>query len=159
MAENAEQITPVVVKRLREWNPRAAESLAEFRGEVTVVVPAGLLRAAAARLRDDSTLAFNFLSDLTCVDRFPLEPRFELQYHLTSIPRRERVRLRVRLSGTDSTVDSVTSVWPGANWMEREVFDLFGVRFQGHPDLRRILLPGDWEGHPLRRASPVAGFR
>lgn len=159
MAENAEQIAPVVVGRLRDWDPRALESFSEFRGELTIVVPAGLLRAAAQRLRDDSALGFNFLSDLTCVDRFPLEPRFELQYHLTSIPRRQKVRLRVHLPGADPAADSVTSVWPGANWMEREVFDLFGIRFQGHPDLRRILLPGDWEGHPLRRDFPVEGFR
>jgi NADH-quinone oxidoreductase subunit C len=88
-----------------------------------------------------------------------MEPRFELQYQLTSIPRRAKVRLRVHLPGADPVIDSVTSIWPGANWMEREVFDLFGIRFQGHPDLRRILLPDDWEGYPLRRDFPVEGVR
>jgi NADH-quinone oxidoreductase subunit C len=135
------------------------ESSAEFRGEVTIVIPRELLRAAAERLRDDSGLDFNLLSDLTCVDRFPLEPRFELYYQLTSIQRREKLCLRVRLSGGDPAADSLTPVWPGANWMEREVFDLFGIRFQGHPGLRRILLPDDWEGHPLRKDFPVEGSR
>jgi NADH-quinone oxidoreductase subunit C len=144
---------------LRNWNAHAVESFFEFRGELIVVVPAGLLRATAERLRDDSTSRFDLLSDITCVDRFPMEPRFELQYQLTSISRRAQVRVRVRLPGADPAIDSVTLVWPGANWMEREVFDLFGIRFQGHPDLRRILLPDDWEGHPLRRDFPVEGFR
>jgi NADH-quinone oxidoreductase subunit C len=159
VAEKAEQSAHVVVERLRGWNPRAVESVIEFRGETTVVVPRELLRGAGERLRDDSALRFNLLSDLTCVDRFPLEPRFELNYHLTSISRRDKIRLRVRVSGEDPVADTVTPIWPGANWMEREVFDLFGVRFQGHPDLRRILLPNDWEGHPLRRDFPVEGVR
>ncbi len=159
MAEKAEQSAHVVVQQLRGWNPRAVESVIEFRGETTIVVPRELIRGAAERVRDDSTLLFNLLSDLTCVDRFPLEPRFELNYHLTSISRRDRIRLRVRVSGDDPVADTVTPIWPGANWMEREVFDLFGVRFQGHPDLRRILLPNDWEGNPLRRDFPVEGVR
>ncbi len=159
MAERAGQEATVVVERLRSWNPRAVESSAEFRGEVNIVIPRELLRDAAQRLRDDPGLAFNLLSDLTCVDRFPIEPRFELYYQLTSIQRRAKLCLRVRLSGRDPAADSLTSVWPGANWMEREVFDLFGIRFQGHPGLRRILLPDDWEGHPLRRDFPVEGSR
>jgi len=93
------------------------------------------------------------------VDRYPAEPRFELSYHLVSIPKREKVRLRVRLGGNDAVVDSLVPVWPGANWLEREIFDLFGIRFTGHPDLRRILLPDDWEGYPLRRDYPVEGYR
>jgi NADH-quinone oxidoreductase subunit C len=133
--------------------------VSEFRGEVTVVVPRELLRGAADLLRSDTNLLFNFLSDLTCVDRFPNEPRFELNYHLLSISRREKLRIRVRVSGTDASAPSLTSVWPGINWHERETFDLFGVRFEGHPDLRRILMPEDWEGHPLRKDFPVEGFR
>src|SRR6266480_7486161 len=86
--------------------------------------------------RQDAKLQYNFLTDATCVDRFPAEPRFELNYHLVSIPRREKVRLRVWLSGNDPVVDSLVHVWPGANWLEREIFDLFGIRFSGHPDLR-----------------------
>jgi NADH-quinone oxidoreductase subunit C len=93
------------------------------------------------------------------VDRFPHEPRFELNYHLVSIPRREKIRLKVRLAGSDPVADTLVPVWPGANWLEREIFDLFGIRFTGHPDLRRILLPEDWEGHPLRKDYPVEGYR
>lgn len=159
MAENVDQSAPVVIEQLRHWNSLAVESFFEFRGELTVVVPAGLLRAATERLRDDSASRFDLLSDITCVDRFPMEPRFELQYQLTSISRRAKVRLRVQLPGADPVIDSVTAIWPGANWMEREVFDLFGIRFQSHPDLRRILLPDDWEGYPLRRDFPVEGVR
>jgi NADH-quinone oxidoreductase subunit C len=93
------------------------------------------------------------------VDRFPAEPRFELNYHLVSITRRERVRLKVRMEGASPVVETVSNVWPTANWHEREIFDLFGVRFEGHPDLRRILMPEDWEGHPLRKDYPVEGYR
>ena len=147
------------VERLRAWNPRAVEEVTEARGEVTVVLPRELLRGASERLRDHHGLQFNLLSDISAVDLFPVEPRFELNYHVVSIPRRAKLRLRVRLPGDNSAVESVTSVWPGADWMEREVFDLFGIRFEGHPDLRRILMPEDWEGHPLRKDYPVEGYR
>ena len=105
------------------------------------------------------SLAFTYLSDVTGLDRAPVEPRFEVNYHLVSILRKERLRLKVRLGSAKPAVESVTSVWEGANWHEREVFDLFGVRFEGHPDLRRILLPETFEGHPLRKDFPVEGFR
>ena len=82
-----------------------------------------------------------------------------MNYHLVSIPRPARLRLQVRLSSDDPTMDSLVPVWPGANWMEREIFDLMGIRFNGHPDLRRVLMPDDWEGHPLRRDYPVEGYR
>ncbi len=159
MTDSTGQSANVVVERLRSWNPKAVAEVIQFRGETTVVVPRELLRGAAERCRQDAALQFNLLSDATCVDRFPIEPRFELNYHLVSIPRRDRVRLRVRLPGNDPVVDSLIPVWPGANWLEREVFDLFGIHFTGHTDLRRILLPEDWEGHPLRRDYPVEGFR
>ncbi len=159
MTDSTNQSANVVVEHLCAWNPKAVAEVIQFRGETTVVVPRELLRGAAERCRQDAALQFNLLSDATCVDRFPIEPRFELNYHLVSIPRRDRVRLRVRLPGNDPVVDSLIPVWPGANWLEREVFDLFGIRFTGHTDLRRILLPEDWEGHPLRRDYPVEGFR
>ena len=148
-----------VVEQLRGWNAQAVSQVLEHRGETTVVVPRELLRATAQQCRDNPALGFNLLSDATCVDRYPVEPRFEMNYHLVSIPRSDRVRLRVRLSGRDPSVDSLIPVWPGANWLEREVFDLFGIRFNGHTDLRRILLPDDWEGHPLRKDYPVEGYR
>jgi len=159
VAENGKQSGNVVVERLRGWSPNAISEVIEFRGETTIVVPRNALRAVAERCREDKDLQFNLLSDATCVDRFPLEPRFEVHYHLVSIPRRDRLRLQVRLSSDDLVVDSLVPVWPGANWLEREIFDLFGIRFNGHPDLRRILMPDDWEGHPLRKDFPVEGYR
>ncbi|PYT80899.1 MAG: NADH-quinone oxidoreductase subunit C [Acidobacteria bacterium] len=144
---------------MRSWNPQAIAKVIEFRNETTIVVPPNLFRAVAERCRADAQLQFNLLTDATCVDRFPVEPRFELNYHLVSIPRRDRVRLQVELNSQDPVVDSLVSVWPGANWLEREIFDLFGIHFTGHPDLRRILLPDDWEGYPLRKDFPVEGYR
>jgi NADH-quinone oxidoreductase subunit C len=104
-------------------------------------------------------LQFVRLSTLTAVDRFPAEPRFEVVYHLHSLERNERLRLKCMLGGTDPEIDSVTIIWRGANWYEREVFDLFGIRFRNHPDLRRIMMPDDWEGYPLRKDFPVTGYR
>ena len=159
MTDSPSQKANVVAESLRSWNAKSVTEVIEFRGETTIVVPRELLRATAEHCRGDAKLQYNFLTDATCVDRTPSEPRFELNYHLVSIPRREKVRLRVWLGGNDPVVDSLVSVWPGANWLEREIFDLFGIRFAGHPDLRRILLPDDWEGHPLRRDYPVEGYR
>ena len=157
MAENSS--SNVVVERLRSWSPNAISEVIEFRDETTIVVPRNVLRDVAERCRGDKELQFNLLRDATCVDRYPLEPRFEVNYHLVSIPRRTRLRLKVRLSSDDPTVDSLVTVWPGANWLEREIFDLMGIRFNEHPDLRRVLMPDDWEGHPLRKDYPVEGYR
>ena len=159
VTEPSGQKTSVVAESFRSWKQEAVAEVIEFRGETTIVVPREFLRVAAEYCRADAKLQFNLLSDATCVDRYPVEPRFELNYHLVSIPRRDRVRLQVKLSGQDPVVDSLVPVWPGANWLEREIFDLFGIRFEGHPDLRRILLPEDWEGYPLRRDFPVEGYR
>jgi NADH-quinone oxidoreductase subunit C len=159
VAENDSQKANVVAEQLRSWKSDAVAEVIEFRGDTTIVVPREHLRAVAARCRDAADLQFNLLSDATCVDRLPSEPRFELNYQLVSIPKRRRVTLQVRVPGSDAVVDSLTSVWPGAGWLEREIFDLMGVRFNGHPDLRRILLPEDWEGHPLRKDFPVEGHR
>jgi len=147
------------VARLLAWNAAAVVGAKFDREEMTVYVERPFLREACVLLRDDSDCAFNFLSDVTCVDWYPSEPRFEVVYHLFSIPRKERVRLKVKLSGDAPAVESVTSVWPAANYFEREVFDLFGIRFTGHPYLRRLLMPEDWEGHPLRKDYPVEGYR
>ena len=159
VTESSSQKASVVAECLRSWNPQAIAKVIEFRNETTIVVPPNLFRAVAERCRADAQLQFNLLTDATCVDRFPVEPRFELNYHLVSIPRRDRVRLQVELNSQDPVVDSLVSVWPGANWLEREIFDLFGIHFTGHPDLRRILLPDDWEGYPLRKDFPVEGYR
>jgi NADH-quinone oxidoreductase subunit C len=147
------------VQKLRDWDKQAVAEVIEFRGETTVVVPQQHLVRAAEFLASEPSLRFTFLSDITPVDRFPMEPRFELNYHLLSMERSLRLRLRVRLPGAEPTLPSVSGVWPSANWHEREGFDLFGIRFNGHPDLRRILMPDDWEGYPLRKDYPVEGFR
>jgi NADH-quinone oxidoreductase subunit C len=147
------------VARLMEWNPSSVSGVKFDRDEMTIYVARENLREACALLRDDANCVFNFLSDVTCVDWFPAEPRFEVVYHLLSIPKKERVRLKVKLDSSSPVVDSVTTVWAGANYFEREVFDLFGIRFSGHPYLRRLLMPEDWEGYPLRKDYPVEGYR
>jgi NADH-quinone oxidoreductase subunit C len=133
-------------------------------GDATVLVPVGRARECLQRLRDDSGLAFNLLVDLTAVDYLGREPRFEIVYHLASLdlappagePSRIRSRLRVKtgVSEQDCAADSVSSLWDAANWYEREVYDLYGVVFRGHPDLRRILLYDEFKGHPLRKDYP-----
>jgi NADH-quinone oxidoreductase subunit C len=159
IVEPQEEAKNPVVRKLREWDAQAVAEVLEFRGETTVVVHREHLRRAAEYLAAEPSLRFSFLSDITTVDRYPIEPRFEVNYHLLSLDRRERLRLKLRVAGNDPTVPSVTSTWPTANWHERENFDLFGIRFEGHPDLRRILMPDDWEGHPLRKDYPVEGYR
>ena len=137
----------------------AVEGAKFDRDEMTIYVYRSSIRDACVLLRDDPGCPFNFLSDVTCVDWYPQEPRFEVVYHLLSIPKKERVRLKVRLNSGSPAVESVTPLWPAANFFEREVYDLFGVRFNGHPYLRRLLMPEDWEGHPLRKDYPVEGYR
>ena len=147
------------VARIRTAQPEAIAGLLSYRGELTVLVRSDHLLALAQFLASDAELAYTYLSDVTAVDRFPIEPRFELNYHLLSLSRRDTLRLRVRLPGESPLIDSVFPVWPTANWHEREIFDLFGIRFEGHPNLRRMLLPDDWEGYPLRKDYPVEGPR
>ena len=147
------------IARLVGWNAEVVREVKFDRDEMTIVVEGSEIREACALLKDDPACPFNFLSDITCVDWYPSEPRFEVIYHLLSIPKKERVRLKVRLNNESPVVESLTSVWPGANYFEREVFDLFGIRFTGHPYLRRILMPEDWEGYPLRKDYPVEGYR
>lgn len=159
MAEIRDVDNDAVVRKLKAWDPQAVAESILFRDELTIVVPRQHLRRAAEFLHGDAELAFTYLCDVTGVDRFPAEPRFELNYHLVSMKRHARLRLKVRAESANPVVETVANVWPTANWHEREVFDLFGVRFEGHPDLRRILLPEDWEGHPLRKDFPVTGYR
>jgi len=147
------------VARLVGWNAAAVTGVKFDREEMTIYVDRDHIREACVVLKQDLACPFNFLSDVTCVDWHPAEPRFEVIYNLLSIPEKERVRLKVRLNSASPVVESLTSVWPGANYFEREVFDLFGVRFTGHPYLRRLLMPEDWEGHPLRKDYPVEGYR
>ena len=156
---NADVQTHPVVRRLEDLSPSLVEDGQIFRGELTLKISAGRLRTAAEMLRDDAELSFKYLSDLTALDHYPLEPRFETIYHLYSIEHNHRVRLKVSLPGDDPRVDSLVQVWPGATAFEREVFDLFGIYFTSHPYLMRILLPEDWEGHPLRKDYPTEGYR
>jgi NADH-quinone oxidoreductase subunit C len=123
--------------------------------QTTIYVSRDELPAVARVLREGPDLRFDFLAELTAVDFWPREPRFELVYVLVSIERRVRLRLKVRLQGDDSHVGTVSGIWPAANWLEREVWDLFGIVFDGHPDPRRLLMPEDWDGYPLRKDYPV----
>lgn len=143
--------------RLLAWKAEAGViQEAKFdRNELSIYIGREYIREACAVLKPE----FNFLSDVTCADWFPTEPRFHVAYHLLSHKLKERVRLKVRLAGDGAGVESITTVWPAANYFEREIFDLFGIRFLGHPDLRRLLMPTDWEGHPLRKDYPVEGYR
>ncbi len=145
------------VDALRESLGEAVEEVTSHVGQTSVRVKAGRLLDACRFLRDDPRSRMNLLSDLCGVD-YPQEAeRFEINYQLYSIPLNQRVRVKVRTRDGDP-VASVTGLWPTANWHEREVFDLFGIVFTGHPDLTRILLPDDWKGHPLRKEYPLEGF-
>lgn len=134
--------------------PGAVLDVAEFRGETTVTVAADhILDALGAAAR--AAGGWLVLTDLTAVDRYPREPRFEVVYLLTGYAPPLRLRVRVRLSGEAPAVPTATGWWPAADWLEREVFDFFGIRFEGHPNLTRILMPDEWEGHPLRKDVPL----
>jgi NADH-quinone oxidoreductase subunit C len=126
------------------------------RNELTITVARENIIAAAQAVQ---RAGYNFLEDVTAVDWYPSEPRFQIVYHILSISLKQRVRLIVRLDGDDAALDSITPIWPSANFYEREIFDLFGVHFGGHPNLRRIMMPEDWKGHPLRKDYPVEGYR
>jgi NADH-quinone oxidoreductase subunit C len=144
------------VKALLAWNPEALADAKFARGELTLTIAAGEIRGAAATVQ---AAGYNLFEDVTAVDWFPSSPRFQLSYHILSHLYKERIRLRVLVEEESPAVDSITPVWPSANFYEREVFDLFGVRFEGHPNLRRIMMPEDWHGHPLRKDYPVEGYR
>src|SRR5580658_7913660 len=127
------------------------------RNELTLEIAPGKIVSVCGFLKYDQS--FVRLSTVTAVDRYPAEPRFEVVYHLHSVERNERLRLKCRIFGADPVIESVTAVWRGANWYERETFDMFGIRFLNHPDLRRIMMPDNWEGHPLRKDYPITGYR
>lgn len=145
------------VEKLREENTDWVTDVKDALGETTVTVPRESIVDACLFLRDQHK--FDLLADLCGADRGPEEePRFELNYQLFSTVHHQRLRLKVLLSEDDPTVSSVTSIWRTADWHERETYDLFGVRFDGHPDLRRILLPSDFDGHALRKDYPLRGY-
>lgn len=145
-----------LVTLLQEAVPGAElEAAPSIDLQETLYVSREHARAALRVLRDRAELRFTLLAELTAVDFWPREPRFELVYLLVSPEHRRRVRLKVRLRGDQARIETLTGVWAAANWLEREVWDLFGIEFEGHPDPRRLLMPEDWEGHPLRKDYPV----
>jgi NADH-quinone oxidoreductase subunit C len=131
------------------------EPAASIDLQTTIYAARDRVPALARVLRDDPAFAFSVLVELTAVDFWPREPRYEVVYLLLSIAHRLRLRMKVRLAAADPHVASVTGIWPAANWLEREVWDMFGIAFDGHPDPRRLLMPEDWQGYPLRKDYPV----
>ena len=147
---------PTLIALLQQAAPGApVESAPSIDLHTAVYVSRDHVLDVARVLRDAANLRFAFLAELTAVDVWPREPRFEVVYVLVSIEHRLRLRMKVRLHGADAHLATVSEIWPAANWLEREVWDLFGIVFDGHPDPRRLLMPEDWEGFPLRKDSPV----
>jgi NADH-quinone oxidoreductase subunit C len=143
-----------IIEALGPLVPGAAYEPAPSIDFATIVVPVDRLIATCTALRDTPSLRFNVLAEVTAADYFPRTPRFEVVYHLLSVPHRRRLRLKVRVNEAEP-IPTVQEIWPSAGWLEREVWDMFGVVFDGHPDLRRLLMPEDWEGHPQRKDYPV----
>jgi NADH-quinone oxidoreductase subunit C len=143
-----------VLRQLLDARAEAVASTHADLGDATAVVREFYLLDVMRFLRSDPTLAFDMLSDVCAVDYLPRQPRFEVVYHLYSVAKNHRLRVKVQVDGQTPSVPSLVELWASANWMEREVFDLYGIRFTGHPDLRRILLYDEFEGHPLRKDYP-----
>jgi NADH-quinone oxidoreductase subunit C len=144
----------MTLEKLKERFAESILEVGEFKDELTIIVRKEDIVPVCQFLRDDPELSYSFLSDICGVDYLERKPRFDVIYNLYSIEKNHRVRLKVQVDEGE-IVPSVTSVWSGANWFEREVFDMFGIKFDGHPNLRRILMPEDWEGHPLRKDFPL----
>jgi NADH-quinone oxidoreductase subunit C len=147
---------PAYLSALEAALPGAVEHVSYFVGDWTFVVAPARLPEVGAWLRDEPAARFDFLSDLTAVDWPPRAERFDLVCCLYSTVHRHRLRVKARIKDEEAA-PTLTGVWPAANWLEREVFDLFGIRFAGHPDLRRILMPDEWQGHPQRKDYPLEG--
>ncbi len=142
------------LRRLLEVLPDAVLETHAKLGDATAQIDASRIVDVARLLRDDPDLEFEMLTDLTCVDYIEQEPRFEVVYHFYSVARNRRVRIKARVAADVCQIDSLIDLYPSAGWMEREVWDMYGVRFEGHPDLRRLLLYEEFEGHPLRKDYP-----
>jgi NADH-quinone oxidoreductase subunit C len=147
--------TPLTLRKLIEKFPEALLETHSHRKDDTAVVKKEYILRVFTFLRDDPDLLYNFMMDLTAVDYPGRDPRFEVVYHLYSLKYNTRVRVKAGVSEADCDIDSITSLWISADWFEREVFDLYGIHFKGHPDLRRILLYEGFEGHPLRKDYPL----
>ena len=155
-------LAEATVAMLRDHFPEGVLSATEHRGEMTIELRPEIIAEACQTLRDDEHLRYNYLADITAVDWLEREPRYDVVYHLLSLATYAVVRLKVRVGDEDTPdpeIHSVTDVWPGANWFEREIYDLFGIRFTGHPNQTRIMMPEDWVGHPLRKDYPLTGIQ
>jgi NADH/F420H2 dehydrogenase subunit C len=146
-----------IAEKIKEQFPEEFREAKEYRGQLAVTVRKERIKEICRFLHDDPELAFDHITDVTAVDYPNDEERFEVVYLFYSIPKNRRIRLKARVREEDCAIDSVTDIWQGANFLEREAYDLMGIRFTGHPDLRRILLTEDFEGHPLRKDYPVEG--
>lgn len=148
----------ILIKKLKDTFREDIIETTVFKGEVTHLVEKNAVRSICNFLKTDPELRMNFCSDVVGVDYHPREPRFEVVYHLYSVARKHRIRLKVRVAEGEA-VPSVATVWKGADWPEREAYDMFGIVFEGHPDLRRIYMAEDWEGYPLRKDYPLRGYK
>src|SRR5208283_3609009 len=145
-----------IAEIIKDRYPTELRGTKEFRGQLSVVLRKDRIKEVMQYLHDTPELYFNLLEDLCGVDYLgKKEPRFEVVYHLYSLRHRHMIRIKAEVPEEDASIDSVVDIWAGADWHERECFDLFGITFKGHPDLRRILMPEDWEGHPLRKDYPL----
>ncbi|HEU4781958.1 MAG TPA: NADH-quinone oxidoreductase subunit C [Ktedonobacterales bacterium] len=146
---------------LREQFADAVLDANEYRGEMTIIVRPERIAEVCRALRDEPRLVYNYIADITAVDWLEREPRYDVVYHLLSLATYGVVRLKAQIGDEDTPdpeLPTVTTVWPGADWFEREMYDLFGIRFAGHPNQTRILMPEDWVGHPLRKDYPLTGI-
>ncbi|GAB4410547.1 MAG: NADH-quinone oxidoreductase subunit C [Thermodesulfovibrionales bacterium] len=142
----------LIAEKIKERFPAEVREIREFRGQVSVIVGKGRIRDIMSYLHETPDLHFDYLEDLCGVDYLGRKvPRFEVVYHLYSMRHRHMIRIKAGVTEDDCNIDTVTDIWKGADWYERECYDMFGIRFNGHHDLRRILMPEDWEGHPLRK--------
>ena len=161
----SEEHHPLVVQKIQEKYPDAVLDVADARGELTVTVNKDVIYDLMAFLKNDSELTYNFLADVTAVDYSLMEDtlmkydyaRFMLVYHLLSTEKKQRLRVKVPVHENELSIPSMASIWKVANWLERETYDMFGIIFENHPDLRRILMPDDYEGYPLRKDYPLRG--
>ncbi|MFN4111345.1 MAG: NADH-quinone oxidoreductase subunit C [Ignavibacteria bacterium] len=148
----------LIENKLRNQFPQAILDVSDFRGDLTILVDKNFIVEVCKFLRDDSELSFNLLVDLCGVDRAKRKDRFEVVYHLISIKNKYRLRLKVRVDEKDCEVESLTSIFPTANWHEREAYDMYGIKFKNHPDLRRMYMPEEFEYYPLRKDFPLLGI-
>ncbi|MDX1687089.1 MAG: NADH-quinone oxidoreductase subunit C [Candidatus Promineifilaceae bacterium] len=154
-ATHAEESNRLIREKVEAAFPEAILDVYDFRGERTLIVAQPHLKEICQFLRDDDALQFNLLEDIVADDMLPDFPRFAVNYHLYSIPKNHRIRLRVPVEDPEEGPETVASLWPIATWLETEVWDLMGIRFQGNDSLRRLFLPEDWQGHPLRKDYPL----